>query len=521
MESMNHRLFGLLGLALAALLCACGPTQPVKCQASNCSGCCTADDECLGFPKQAATACGTGGKECKACTPGWLCHQGRCLADPDAGLPNFDAGQPVQDAGQPDSGVSCGGNGEACCAGSTCYLGLGCLRGVCQPMGTDAGPPCGALGQACCGTGTACQSPLTCQSGTCKVPTTMDAGTMDAGSLKPLGEPCTVSTECADGLCQVLGFTGGYCTKNCTSQSNCPSGSQCSANPTGGTSLCLKNCSQPGSAPGGCRTGYVCDQRVSMSGQPVCTPGCASVTTCGAAPTCDSRGFCCGASGYACCEGTMCGTGAACTSGYCRAVVCGAQGQACCANNSCNTNLVCSNNQCTTCGGSGQPCCSGNTCTTGTCNNGTCQVASASPTGSPCTDYSQCVGNVCIQQLGNLWPSGYCSDDCGSSTCAAGSHCTPYVVSGRSVCLKDCTYDGAAGGCRSGYVCEKNLVPSTPTQAMCLSACVSSAECPNVGGTNLACDNGFCCGAPGYRCCSGNTCPRGGSCGASLAGYCG
>jgi len=91
-----------------------------------------------------------------------------------------------------------------------------------------------------------------------------------------------------------------------------------------------------------------------------------------------------------------------------------------------------------------------------------------------------------------------------------------------SVCLQDCTYNGGQGNCRSGYVCEKELISSNPSLATCLAACVTSADCPNVGGSNLTCFNGFCCGAQGYHCCSGGTCPRGGTCGGGgVTDYCG
>jgi hypothetical protein len=86
------------------------------------------------------------------------------------------------------------------------------------------------------------------------------------------------------------------------------------------------------------------------------------------------------------------------------------------------------------------------------------------------------------------------------------------VSSQGSYCLKNCTYNGGQGDCRTGYVCDRNLIPNS-AQHTCVSACTSAADC---GGT-LGCWNGFCCGAVGYRCCNGTTCQGGATC---SNGYC-
>lgn len=621
-----------LALTSVLLLAACGEQGPVKCTASNCSGCCTDTGECLGAMRQSPQACGASGAVCRACLPQQLCVSGACVRDPDASVLLDDGGtQGTVDAGQTtqDSGVACGARGQPCCANLSCFLTLTCQRGVCDvPGGTmDAGSMPGT-----------------------------DAG-VDAGvPLRATGAACTADSQCQDGTCLMLGFTDGYCTRSCTSSTNCLAGSQCGDNPTGSgpARVCLVQCSQPGQSPGGCRTGYVCDTTANTAGVPVCQPGCVSNTTCGAAPTCDSRGFCCGSNGFACCEGTMCASGNTCQAGTCRTgAACGATGQACCTSgaacqpgNLCSANVctacgglsqaccagstcttgtctngtcqtaascgnagqacctsgaacvtgsvcqagtcaacgglnqpccggstcttgtctggtcqapacgnagqacctsgtaclgstVCQAGTCTACGGSGQACCAGNTCTEGTCQSGTCQAASAcgavaqacctsgtactagavcyagycrALTGGACTTSIYCDGDACLTQQGTRWLGGYCSARC-TTTCAAGSSCSPYLGLSQAYCLKHCTWDGGQGDCRTGYVCDRYMIPNTD-QATCISACSSNAEC----GTNGQCSNGFCCGKPFFRCCAGATpCPGGGSC---SNGYC-
>lgn len=439
-------------LALATLVSAttllaavsCGPARE-DCGQSNCSGCCAQDGTCLGVSKQGFTQCGKEGAQCRACLPDQVCSNGRCLRDPDAGsLPEDDAGQTSQDAGAPDSGVSCGQRDQPCCFGG-CYLGLSCLGGVClPPQGGDAGQP--------------------------------DSGTPDAGNpgTKAVGDACFGGGECATGLCQIVAFPDGYCTKSCAQNGDCPSGSVCGVSPadsTGQTKVCLKSCSPAGSA-GGCRTGYVCEKKgTSLDGTAVCFPRCTSPTQCGTATRCDSRGFCCGASGYACCEGNSCDSGLSCGAG-------------------------------------------------GYCQSSTPDAGAPRPVGDPCTATLACAGGICFteQPAGSsgcsqgCWSGGYCSQDCGSAGCPSGSSCSPYFSGGVSRCLKNCSWDGGQGDCRSGYVCDRGMIPSS-SQAICLYRCNANSDCP----TNV-CQSGFCCGNVGYRCCSGNQCPLGGTCGAN--GYC-
>ena len=510
----------VLGLGAFLMLASCGMPSAVKCTTANCSGCCTEAGECLGTLKQSPQACGGMGAVCRVCLPQQLCLAGACIRNPDAGVVIDDAGSPVDDAGQPqpDSGVSCGAQLQPCCGvAQSCFLTLTCQRGVCDlPMTVDAGA-CGALGQACC-TNSMCTGTSVCSSGTCVAPT-VDAG-QDAGVvLKPTGAACALDRECIDGACLVLGFANGYCTKACTTSIDCVAGSQCGNNPSGvgPSKVCLKQCTMAGQSPGGCRTSYVCEANAGTSGVPVCFPGCTSSTMCGAAPTCDARGFCCGVPGFVCCENSTCQAGNTCTSGSCQAAAaCGNAGQACCGTApACLGQTVCQSGTCTACGALNQACCASNVCSQGTCMSGTCQTtATQTGVGTACASFSTCAGGSCFTQSGTQYQGGYCSQECTSTACPGGSSCSPYLVSGGSYCLQNCTWDGGAGGCRANYVCDRYLLPAPPSPnpaPSCISACTTGTDCPLTG----QCSNGFCCGKRYFRCC-GTTC----STGTCTNGYC-
>ncbi len=61
---------GLCGVAAGETPCTC----PEDCE--TCTGCCTAEGECL--PGTSVDACGTGGVECAVCSSGSTCSAGRC-----------------------------------------------------------------------------------------------------------------------------------------------------------------------------------------------------------------------------------------------------------------------------------------------------------------------------------------------------------------------------------------------------------------------------------------------------------
>lgn len=482
------------------LLAACGPVQPANCTMANCSGCCSESGECLGAMAQSGMACGTSGAECRSCLPGQLCSTGRCIKDPDASVILDDGGMTTVDAGRPDSGTAaCGARGERCCANNVCYFSLSCERGVCQTPTPDAGA-CGGAGELCCVNNTCTAAATACVAGLCQAQTIADAGSPDSGTtLRMTGESCTTDTQCIDGACLTNRFDNGYCTKGCTTSTDCFAGSQCGSNPSGvgPARICLKQCTSPNSSPGGCRTNYVCEPNAGTSGAPVCFPSCTSNTQCGSAPTCDSRGFCCGIAGFACCEANSCAVGSTCTNGTCR------------------TSSGTGGGTGTTGGGTGTT--GGGTGAgggTGSSGGGTGSsgggTGSSSIYGGACTNFVNCPGstNACISN----WPDGYCSSTC-TGSCETGGSCAN-VGASSNYCLQNCTWNGGASSCRAGYVCERYVASNG--NAVCYPACTGNASCPASAPT---CQSGFCCGGIGYRCCSGSTpCLNGRACGSD--GYC-
>jgi hypothetical protein len=95
------------------------------------------------------------------------------------------------------------------------------------------------------------------------------------------------------------------------------------------------------------------------------------------------------------------------------------------------------------------------------------------PTGSPCSQNSDCVGWLCLDQLTDLGTpipllGGYCSRPCASSGC-----------------------DGGAGCCEAGEACWTNTNgKSEPIDQVCLKTCKSTADCNR---------SGYVC-TPGERC---------------------
>ena len=80
------------------------------------------------------------------------------------------------------------------------------------------------------------------------------AGDMAASTKKATGEPCTKNADCAGNLCltETMGvFKGGYCSRTCTSDTQCGDDYCYPIGPT--QTVCLKYCEA-----NDCRTGYAC-----------------------------------------------------------------------------------------------------------------------------------------------------------------------------------------------------------------------------------------------------------------------
>jgi hypothetical protein len=62
-----------------------------------------------------------------------------------------------------------------------------------------------------------------------------------------------------DGGPQPTGFTGGYCTRDCTSDVDCVSGNMPNYNEAYCIGVCVDSCTGVLTGQGSCRPGYVCD----------------------------------------------------------------------------------------------------------------------------------------------------------------------------------------------------------------------------------------------------------------------
>jgi|GEM_PF-5183550 len=158
-----------------------------------------------------------------------------------------------------------------CQSNSECRAGYICSTGVhtCLPD---------------CRLGWSCGPALICDSatGSCTLPTPVSGTT-------PLGEGCTINTECATGLCipehsgaGTIAWAGGSCSQACVSTA-CPTGAACAVMEDG-SAYCVPACT----ADGECRTGYVC-----ASDPGGCLPDCRLGWSCGTLLVCDANSGAC------------------------------------------------------------------------------------------------------------------------------------------------------------------------------------------------------------------------------------
>ncbi|KFE71386.1 S8 family peptidase [Hyalangium minutum] len=105
-----------------------------------------------------------------------------------------------------------------------------------------------------------------------------------------VGSPCTSNADCPDGGRCVLSYPGGYCTRDCNTQS-CPAGSKCYVvDQASDARVCIQSCSGPSLGQSNCRTSYVCYDDSAGGGQ--CLPNCNAYNICGSTPACRANGYC-------------------------------------------------------------------------------------------------------------------------------------------------------------------------------------------------------------------------------------
>jgi len=512
-----------------------------------------------------------GGLDCLPCENG-----STCLDDPDCesnfcdegagGAGGSGTGGAGGAGGSPSTGICTACDDESDCTPYACDNGIcfascttdvecasdhWCENSVCVPK-SPIGDPC-TVGNSCtsgfCADGVCCNA--ACQGG-CQACDTPVAGTC---TLYVQGTPG--SPSCAPFVCD---GTNGTCPVSCTTNATCAlnyycSGGNCLPQQTNGQTCTTSSECQSGFCVDGycCNTSCVnsCDACDVTGNLGVCTPkldGSPGVPPCnpylcnGAISTCPN--FCTVSvdciSGYYCgnsqclplkANGSSCGSGAECTSGFCADGVCcnSACGNAC---QSCN--LTGNIGTCTTVpsGSSGTPSCSpyvcngtSVTCPTSCSSNANCssgnfcdtngQCAGKKANGATCTSLTECQSNNCVD--------GYCCNT------ACGNNCDACNLSGSE---GTCTVypDGSSGNPSCGlYLCN-GVVATCPTSCVTTADCSSGNYCnasnqcvtKKSNGTTCAnavecqsgnCVDGYCCNSScGNACDACNVAPNFGTC---------
>lgn len=293
----------------------------VKCDSTNCDGCCDAAGICR--VGQDNSACGVKGQTCAACASGTTCGPvgpvgGICEGPAPCG-PETCNGCCIGDICSPGTqNTACGLKGDTCvnctssnqvCNASTCANAPpqcnpqncpnGCCNGTTCVAGTAANQ-CGTGGQACqnCGAGATCTA-QTCQA-------TCNATTCPNG--------CCAGNSCVDGNAGTACGTGGALCQNCSVQGEACQNKACQA-PACNAATCPTGCCNGNTCIAGnsntlCGLGGVACQNCTAQGnicstQQSCIPPC-NATNCPGC--CDSVGVCnagfvnnkCGSAGATC-----------------------------------------------------------------------------------------------------------------------------------------------------------------------------------------------------------------------------
>lgn len=451
----------LVAFALSVLVGCSAPSE--KCSPSTCSGCCDSAGVCVGGT--APNACGTLGGLCRECAFGSACSLGLCTplsTGGGAGGGGGGGGGGVVTgggAGGGGGGVVTGGGaggggggvvtgGGAGGGGGTAACNASNCAGCCAGDTCQAGVSssfCGANGNSC----TACGSGLSCQNGLCVVSSACNS-TNCAGC-------------CLNGVCQA-GTAASTCGANGASCINC--GAQACQ---GGQ--CVSSCNSSNCA--GCCNNGVCEGGTSAA---ACGVGGATCTNCGSL-TC-REGACSTTCNASNCSG-CCDSGGVCRAGTSN-TLCGVQGASC---------LPCAG--------------------TSTCQVGVCRAPDAGvglPTGSPCTDVSQCGGaddgffgtKTCIKPTltdggASGYLGGYCSPSCLEVFTPLACPSTSDYCNGFN-CYQGCPAPGSGQStCRSGYVCANARFSDggiEPNSARCIPNCNNAPayQC----GSKVCLSSGYC-----------------------------
>lgn len=434
---------------------------------------------------------------------------------------------PGRDGGLPPPNEPCGPAGLACCAGSTCELGLRCTRDTCCVQAgsttrcTAASDCCTGLqcnagvcvtprGGTCRGSSD-CAVGLVCHMGVCASPEGGDLppGSEGCGGMDGVccpGFTCRSGLVCTGGRCGACGDEGESCCDGatpCTSTSlacmpgSSPGTTRCTRVPAPGEecgTIDRPPCGDDGLPTSGCSGGASCEGDLRCvggtcldpddeggMGQP-CGPrgGCDGMLICtygGDVPTCQPTPEGCGRNMEMCCD-----TGS--TSG-----------------GTCEGALHCQVGGCTTCRGPSITCVLGGLLPGEQCCNGAvCRPSPLVPrccvgAGETCINSADCCGfMMCVDGTCSAGREGsFCID---SSECGEGLTCQTFTCQpAGAMCTEPNQECSGSGACCDGLACAAHFdrdMPVTPPPERCCasggSSCDDSFDCCG----EMICNGGMC-----------------------------
>ena len=281
MKNVKHLLAGFVVGIVMAIAPSCGTAK--NCNTTNCSsGCCDDKGSCqLGTSNG---ACGHLGGTCSACSFGQACNLGSCVATSGNGGGGGSSGG---GSGGGTGGATGGGTGGGVTGGGGGTSCDGCITGgaTCINFANSNNATfCGQGGVAC----VACGAPGNCVNHVCVGGSGGGGGTTGGGTggggtgggtgLSAIGGPCASSPNCQAGLtCRITTqrgdttYPGGYCSKACSTDPDCGTGSECVGGPQSSlqfygepSGFCVNVCPSAGSQST-CRSGYTCEFNVAGS----------------------------------------------------------------------------------------------------------------------------------------------------------------------------------------------------------------------------------------------------------------
>jgi hypothetical protein len=256
---------GTCAMTPAGRLCAvtCDGVRPTL----GCSTgfyCASNPGACNGFCVPGTIGTGIGGSACTAdtaCASG-VCREGRC-SDPCRA-----------DAADCEGGGVCTASAAGTCG--VCRAATGGLRGLGEPC--EANAECRS---ALCAPGGECATP--CNEGSCAEGQLCRDGICIVDRTQGIGGPCTDGSDCSTTLCASQnGRT--FCTGECTSAAMCPTGFGCQS--AGSVSVCVPMLGTDGEScneAGDCLS-TLCAAYGSSAG--FCTRFCSAESRCGTGSDC-------------------------------------------------------------------------------------------------------------------------------------------------------------------------------------------------------------------------------------------